>query len=286
MSTYRVLQEDMRPFADAAVKYFKKEFGVPSMRIEEELSAKVEFRPTLQGLLPDKHILCGEVCETLFPPFIEKFVLACRNHGLPVKLFVVIPKGQVQQIETKALTFAQENGIAILEVDENGSGKVLQGMPLSLSLGGLRSFDVGEFPPKYRGAVGAAIQTFKQGNPDKGCSLVYDEIEALTRKAIRKCNKIPKGLTKAPTFDLDKESWANVLEFLKKHVDKAQIKCPELTPALFNRLIALPPHRNDTGHKPASLEKLIQRDRQLRTRFEAAVDDLLAFIKAVQPLRL
>src|SRR6266850_5005737 len=140
MNIYRVLQEDMRPFADAAIKYFKNEFGVASMKIEEELSPKVEFRPTLQGLMPDKHVLCGEVCETLFPPYIEKFDLDCRNHGLPVKLFVVIPKGQVKHIETKALSFAQENGIAILEIDDSGGGKVLQGMPLSLSLGGLRPF--------------------------------------------------------------------------------------------------------------------------------------------------
>src|SRR5688572_28510576 len=118
MSTYRALQEELRPFADGAIKYFKKELGVPAIKIEEELSPKVEFRPTLHGLLPDKHILCGEVCETLFPPFIEAFVLACRNHGLPVKLFVVIPIGQVQQIETKALSIAQENGISILEISE------------------------------------------------------------------------------------------------------------------------------------------------------------------------
>jgi hypothetical protein len=77
-----------------------------------------------------------------------------------------------------------------------------------------------------------------------------------------------------------------VLEFLKSHVDRTRVKCPELAPALINRLIAITPHRNDTGHKPASLKKLIQRDRQLRTRFETAVDDLQALVQAVQPLHV
>ncbi|HEX9397199.1 MAG TPA: hypothetical protein VF943_10740 [Burkholderiales bacterium] len=286
MNIYRALQEELRPFADGAIKYLKNEFGVSSLKIEEELSAKIDFRPTLHGLLPDKHLVCVEVCDTLFPPLLERFILGCRNAGLPIKLFIALPKGQINTIETRSLSFAQENGIAILEIAENGSGKLIHGLPLSLSLGGLRSFDLAEFPRKYRAAIGSAITTFKQGNPEKGCAQIYDESEALTRRVLHRCKKIRKGLTKKPEFNIDKEAWANSLEFLKANVNKARVKCPDLTPSLINRLIAATPHRNDAGHKPNSLEKLIQRDTQLRTRFESAVDDLQALIRAAQPLHV
>jgi hypothetical protein len=284
MTIYRALQEELRPYADGVSKYFKKEFGVTGIKIEQELSPKIDFRPTLHGLMPDKHIICGEVCDTLFPPLVERFVLACRNAGLPVKLFVVLPRGQIDKIETKHLAFAQENGIALLEISEDGEGQLLQGLPLSLSLGGLRAFELGRFPRKYRSALGSAIATFKQGNPEKGCAQVYDEIEALTRRVLGRCSKVRKGLRRKPDFNVESAPWMTVLEFLKSHADRTRIKCPELTPALLNRLIAITPHRNDAGHKPGSLEKLILRDRQLRTRFETAVDDLQALIEAVQPL--
>src|SRR5260221_9749027 len=106
MNIYRALQEELRPYADGAVKYFKKEYGVATLKVEEELSSNIEFRPTLHGLMSDKHIICGEVCDTLFPPLIERFILACRNAGLPVKLFIVLPRGQIDKIETKDLSFA------------------------------------------------------------------------------------------------------------------------------------------------------------------------------------
>jgi hypothetical protein len=45
-------------------------------------------------------------------------------------------------------------------------------------------------------------------------------------------------------------------------------------------------YRNETGHKPASLPKKIERDKQLRTRFESAMDELGRLIEAARPLRV
>lgn len=285
MSTYRALPENLHSAADAAIKYFAKHHGVPQPKVEQEVHPAVPFRPTLQFQLPDKHFLCAEVVEELFPPELNEFVLSCRNHGVPVKLFAVVAQGQLAAIPTQAIKFAQENGIGVLEVAQSGAGTELV-KPVSLSLTGLREFRLSEYPAKYRAALRGAIDTFRQGNPAKGCAQVYDELERLTRKVGRKSMQIPGGLKKAPAFDWDRESWANVLEFLRANVQAGALNCPDLKPILFTRLMGMTEYRNDTGHKPASISKLIERDKQLRTRFESAMDELAQLIKAASPLRL
>lgn len=286
MTTYRALPDNLKDYADATIKYLSKELGLAAIKIEHEVHPDVEFRPTLSAVSTDKHIVCAEIVEHLFTPDIEAFVLSCRNHSLPVKLYVTVPKGQIQSYDPKILKFAHENGVAILEVAPPHHGVLITGQPISLSLGGLRKFDLQQFPAKYRAPLKQAIETFKGGNPPKGCSDVYDEIEQLTRRIGRKCAGITGGLKKNGNFDWDKESWANVLEFLRINVDKAKIGCPNLNNQLFSRLIGITEHRNETGHKPSSLQKRIDRDEQLRTRFESAMDALGCLIDAARPLHV
>ena len=286
MNTYRALPDNLKEYADATHKYLCKELGLAAIKIEHEVHREIEFRPTLSAISTDKHIICAEVVEQLFTPDIETFVLACRNYSLPVKLYVTVRKGQFQAYDPKVLKFARENGIAILEVSLPNHGALITNQPVSLSLGGLRTFSLQKFPAKYREPLKQAIETFKGGNPAKGCSDVYDEIEQLTRRIGRKCAGIAGGLKKNGNFDWDKEAWATVLEFLKTHVDKAKIGCPNLNNQLFSRLIGMTEYRNETGHKPSSLLKKIERDKQLRTRFESAMDELGCLIEAARPLRV
>lgn len=285
MNTYRVLTDPLRPFADGAVKYFSREFGVNSHKIESEVHPLLDYRPTLHWITQDKYVLCAEVCDILFPSDLERAILSCRNHGIPAKLFVVIPSGSIESVSTKAISFTRENGIGILEVDEKGNGKMLSAQPIPLSLTGLRSFDLGAYPPKYRNSIKGAIETFKLGNPPKACALIYDEIEALTRKIAIKAQKIPGGVLKAATLKLETDPWHNVITYLQTNASPSGLKCPDLKTTIFNRLIGTTPHRNDTGHKPRSTQKLIERDQELRTRFESAVDDLRTLIRASAPMK-
>ncbi len=286
MNTYRALPDNLKEYADATHKYLSKELGLTAIKIEHEVHREIEFRPTLSAISTDKHIICAEVVEQLFTPDIETFVLACRNHSLPVKLYVTVRKGQFQAYDLKALKFARENGVAILEISPPNHGVLITNQPVSLSLGGLRTFSLSEFPAKYREPLKQAIETFKSGNPAKGCSEVYDEIEQLTRRIGWKCAGITGGLKKKGNVDWDKDSWANVLEFLKSNVDKTAIGCLNLNNQLFSRLIGITEYRNETGHKPSSLQKKIDRDKQLRTRFESAMDELGCMIEAARPLRV
>jgi hypothetical protein len=59
-----------------------------------------------------------------------------------------------------------------------------------------------------------------------------------------------------------------------------------LTTAFLAKIHGVTPHRNESGHKPRSEAELKKRDRELRTRFEAAVDLLRDLIVAVKPLRV
>jgi hypothetical protein len=286
MNTYRALPDNLKEYADATQKYLSKDLGLTAIKIEQEVHREIEFRPTLSAISTDKHIICAEVVEQLFAPDIEAFVLACRNHSLPVKLYVTVAKGQFQSYEPKVLKFARENGVAILEISLPNHGALITTPPVSLSLGGLRTFSLQEFPAKYREPLKQAIETFKSGNPAKGCSEVYDEIEQLTRRIGQKCAGITGGLKKNGNFDWDKESWSNVLEFLKSNLDKVKTGCPNLNNQLFSRLIGMTEYRNETGHKPSSLQKKIDRDKQLRTRFESAMDELGCLIDAARILRI
>ena len=286
MNTYRALPDNLKNFADATQKYLAKELGLAAIKIEQEVHPEIDFRPTLSAISTDKHVICAEVVEQLFTPDIEKFVLACRNHSLPVKLYVAVRKGQFQAYDQKVLRIARENGIAILEVAPPNHGVLITNPPVSLSLGGLRAFSLQVFPPKYREPLKQAIETFKSGNPAKGCSEVYDEIEQLTRRIGRKCEGIPGALKQTGKINWEQGNWAPVLEFLKSNVDKAAIKCPHLNSQLVSRLIGMTEYRNETGHKPSSLQKKIERDKQLRTRFESAMDELGYWIEASRPLRV
>jgi hypothetical protein len=285
MNTYRVLTEPLRPIADGAIKYFGKEFGLNGHKIEAEVHPQLEYRPTLHWLAPDKYVICGEVCDVLFPIDLDRAILSCRNHGIPAKLFVIVPAGLFDSVPTKSISFARENGIGILEVDEKGTGKMLSGQPISLSLTGLRSFDVSEFPARYRAVVKAAIETFKLGNPPEACAIVYKELENLTRRIAKKAQRIAGGVTRPCPLNIDTDSWHSIITYLNTHVVRAALSCPELKAPLFNRLLGVTEHRNDTGHKPSSMAKLIARDQELRNRFESAVDILKALVHASSPMK-
>lgn len=76
------------------------------------------------------------------------------------------------------------------------------------------------------------------------------------------------------------------MQLMGARLDATQANCPGLTPAFLARIHGVTPHRNESGHKPANEELLKKRDRELRTRFESAVDLLGDLIVAVKPLRV
>lgn len=278
--SYSFLSPHLQSLAEAIRKCFKKNHGIGSFRIEEAISKNINFSHTLVATTKDYHFLCIEVSENAYLTTLDAIVLEYRDKSLPVKLYVAVPKDHPNTEFQLQLSRARQHGVGVIEVDDNGCDIIQEA--LSQSLAGVRSPD--GFPSKYREGLTKALHTFRNGDPAKGCSAVYDEIEALSRKVAAKTHA--KGWWKtAPTENIQIGRWAKVMREMMNNLDYK--KCPpKLTHVLIARIVGVTAHRNETGHKPGTKAALINRDRQLRTRFESATDLLRDLIDAGKPLRV
>ncbi len=280
--TYRILPPHLQNLAEMARKYFRSK-GVTKFRVEAAISPDGIFRHTLTANTTDGHYVCVEVSENAYFDTLDAMVLEYRNRKLPVRLYVAIPKGTPNDNFQKQLRQARRNGVGVLEVDGKSAELVLEA--LSQSLADLRQIDLNSIPARYRSNLSQAVDTFRNGNPAKGCAMVYDEIEDLSRRIAKKTQQ--KGLwRKIPKMKLDKDPWANVLEALMNELNLSACGCPKLKKPLLARVLGVTSYRNETGHKVRNRTDLIKRDKQLATRFEAASDLLLELIDASKPLHV
>jgi hypothetical protein len=283
---YLYLPAQLAWVADAAAQFFKDNRGVQKFQVEKELVKWLRYGPTLHSVALDQYYFCIEVLPSPFSPTLESVVSDCMQQSLPVKLFVAFPGGpNIPDYKSQA-DRARLKGVGVLEVT-TASCQVIH-EALSLSLIGVRPIDKKSFPPKYRQALSDAEATFRNGSPAKGCAIIYDEIEGLSRRIAIKTRA--KGFWKAPPagskpgrIKLDKGNWEPVIEAVMEHLDWN--KCGYLKRSL-RRVLSITPHRNESGHKPKTLAALVRREKELKTRFENAVDILSELIVASRPLRV
>jgi hypothetical protein len=287
---YIILDQTLHTTADEAAKFFRAERGITRpFEIEKPVLNIEGLRPTLSVLGPDFYHMCIEVRESAYHLSLDSFVLDCKNKNSPVKLYVAMPKKSLDPNFKENLRRARQNGVGVFLVDEN-DGEIIS-EALALSLTGLRRVNPKDFPPKYRFAVNEAETIFHDGHPHKACSILFDEIESLTRKIAEKTFKNGNWKTlgpgrggRAPRFY--KGNWAVLLDQLIKELNVKACGCPDLNTTLLSRILGMTPHRNDSGHKPKSQADLQRRDKELRTRFEHAYDALRDLVKASKPLRV
>lgn len=282
---YRILASPLHATADAAIAWFMNNWGISkaSVTVEDQINPAVELRPTFSAKMRDSYVLCIEVSQSVYANHLNACVLTCMQLGLPVKLFVAVPKDTRDTDYGRNIKAAKRNGVGVIEVD-NGSGLIIQNA-LSLSLNALRPIEVTQFPKRYRHALSHAEQVFRDGAPEKGCSLVYDEIESLFRKIVSKTES--KGYwPNGGNLNVATVAWATLITNWDKHLDRAACKCPKLTPTFCARILGITAFRNQSGHKPKTLKQLKQRDQQLRTRFEDAVDLFRDLVEASRPLKV
>jgi len=283
---YRYLPEQLHPTADAVMQFFRDSRGLRKMKIEEELEGTtLGYRPALHELTREGYYVSVDVKESPFSTTLEAVVSDCMQRSLPVKLFVAFPASSEIQDYRRLLGRAREKGVGVIEVADAGCQILYEA--LALSLIGVRPIDKKSFPPKFRLALSDAEATFRT-SPEKGCSLIYDEIEALSRKIAAKTKA--KGLWKSPPpgkrlpqTNLETGNWARAIDTLMNWLDWN--KCGYLRDCL-RRVQSVIPYRNESGHKPRTAAARIKRDRELKTRFEAASDMLRDLIVAARPLRL
>jgi len=285
--SYQYLSEQLRPIADSAARFFKSKWGVHSFKVENTIHNDISYRPTLHAITRDHHFLCVEVSESPYPSGLDAFVADCMNLCLPVRLVVALPAGSTDANYSRDLARARRHGVGVLEVSPQDA-KLIQ-LALSFSLAAVRPIYLERFPSKYRLTLSQAEDAFRRGNPTKGCSLLYDEIEALSRKIAKKTHG--KGLwrpikpgQKPPKVNFNRGKWEKVVRTLMENLDYS--KCKSLTGTLLARVVGITAHRNESAHKVTNQRDLIRRDTQLRTRFETATDILFELINASKPLRL
>jgi hypothetical protein len=281
---YKLLPPGLQPTADAAIEWFVNEWGIKKSRVEVEAAfdSDINLRPTFVVPLDDGNLLCIEVSSNIYSNTLDSVVLRCRDKGLPVKLVVAAPKDVNDGEYSKKIKDAKRAGVGVLEVDSD-SGQFVQS-PLSLSLTGVRPLQLAEFPPRYRQALQHAHQMFRDGEPSKACSLVYDELERLCRALAKKV--VQKGLWKPGKLKLDISPWASVMSSMDQGIDRSDPLAKKVTSSLVARVIGVTGHRNESGHAPKNLKERTKRDHALRTRFESGVDLLHEVIEATKGFRL
>lgn len=283
---FRVLPSQLHSTAEEVVRFFADDRGISRFKVEAPVSNDLDYRPTLQATAPEYYDFWIEVSEAPYLLSLDGVVLHCMTRCLPVKLYVAFPAGTSPTEYKKCADEARTKGVGLLEVSLGKCMVVHEALLLSLL--GARSEDRSQFPPRYRSVLSTAETTFRNGDPAKGCSLVYDEIEALSRRLAGKILKnnwwthLSGG---SPTFNADKDPWASVLDIL---ISRANFNAlpPAAKKSLLMRVAALTDVRNDAGHKPKNRAARMKRDRELRTRFESAIDLLRDFVNALRPLRL
>jgi hypothetical protein len=220
----------------------------------------------------ESYFVAAEIQEKPDLTLLHSVVLDCMRLNIPVKLYVAFPEKEGHN-PLKEIDKAHKIGLGIIEVRDAGVHVVKEAVPLSLW--GYR-LDRLRFPAKYRSLLADAENTYRDGSPAKGCGLIYDEIEDLTRKLAIATHK--KGMWRtAPTLNLQTGPWHKVMEQFERNLIKARYRA--LTGTLLHRIMGITGHRNESGHKPSSAAQRVRRDAELRTRFESAIDLLYEIVR-------
>jgi hypothetical protein len=282
---YQALAESLRPVADAVASFLRQEEGATRFKVEKPLEGGGKYGPTLQALCPDGSLIAIEVNEGGFTTPLDAFVLECQRNGVPVRLFVAAPLGAPAQALLDLHRFAKSRGIGVLEVDGT---TVTRHIPaLRLSLTGLRAVNRKRFPRRIGQHLVGAEETFRNGDPAKGCTRVYDVVERCSRRLcvdVKSKNLWKRSLAIPGHQDewYERSPWAGVLKLVADSGDWRAIRSVgiDISDALWSQIRGLTGHRNETGHEPTSLRALQSRDTKLRTRFEHAVDTLDELLEA------
>lgn len=287
--SYLILPSNLHSAADKVRSYFDKDYGLKNIKVEESIDDDVNWRPTISGSTSDYHLVCVEVTDGGYTSALDNAVVQLMTKGLPVRLFVAYPSDDSVDSDKVLATFrtASDKGIGIVEVRSTGRCVVRQNA-IKLSLAAVRRIDRPSLAKKYRQAFVDAEATFLNGDPSKGCSRVYDELEALTRKFATRAAKL--GWWNPGSMKIDTGPWAKVLAGMIRdfsgRLGDVRGRCPGFELHLLNGILGVTGHRNDSGHKPRSRKALMTRDAQLRTRFEHATDLFVALQNSTRPLRL
>lgn len=265
---FRALSESLRGTANGAAKYFSEERGLKSIVSEKAVDTFPEYAFTLSGTTPDYRDVCIEVSESPYPSLLENVVLDCKSRSVPISLYSSFPERQEPPANYKErVDRARMHGVGIVEITAGGGRLIHEAIPLHLH--GAR-LDIKRFPKRLRETLTEAGNVFRAGSPPKACSIIYDEIEAISRNLAERTYNKRFWKNPPPNVRFYNVPWAGVMDELSQQLDYK--KCRGISRPLVARILGVTEHRNETGHKPRNRAARVRRDQELRTRFEAASD--------------
>jgi hypothetical protein len=241
------------------------------VRIEEELVRGLP-KPTLQANTADGEIVCVEFSETdCYPQALTRLVEDFRAAQLPVKVYIALPSTAQNATSMTDLVRARRQGIGVMLVEPAGTVNVLD-EPVSQLITQLRKINMMDYPARLRDRLSQAQNTFLAGNPPKGCSDLYDLLEETTRKIVKAAINRNLWNGNLPSFDPATVGWNSLCNAAYANMQFNNVGT--LAQPLWASVMAITPHRNETGHSARTIKARKRRDLEMRTRFEHAADVL------------
>jgi len=285
---FSILSPEMRPTAEGARKYLIQRWGLrsDSVRVESPIGGVKNFVPAFHGVDSAHNIVCVEVSSRAYRNAWDSTILDCRESGLPIKIYVAMPKGAIDPEFQTHRALARERGVGLLEIDvARPHLSEVSYAALSQPLTGVRKMEVAGFPKKYRPIIGQAERMYRDGDPGKACSTLYDEIESLTRRLAFRAKEV--GLWKSvPSCNFQTTNWGPFLAIMKRELKWGAPDLKPVSPDLWARVEGIVKYRNQSGHKPKNTKELVEIEKQLRTRFEMAGDILKDLVGASKGLKI
>lgn len=290
--SYTMLGQNLHETADRAKKYFAQTYGATHFECEQALDKDLPLKPTWQGDMNEGYRLCIDVRESPFSNSLYEFVMECSARGMPIRLWVAVPHGNVAPTFNAELKQARKLGVGVVQIGDDGTAHEFH-KPVALSLFGLKGTDFKVVPKARREALKNAEDLFRGGAPDKGCQEICQCLELVTRQFAEYTHdaglwNTPAGAKALLPRFFRRDSWATMLEALDSRVDveRTRAKCPAFTKPKVAGARHYTDWRNSLSHKPKTLKQLQERDAKLRTMFEATRDLLIEWYLIVKPLRM
>jgi hypothetical protein len=290
--TYALLGQNLWDIADRAKAYFAAQHGARNFKSERPLEGDLPLKPTWQATVDPGYLLCIDVRESPFSSTLYEFVNKCASLGLPIRLWVAVPKDSSGTNFAAELRQAREAGVGVIQFSDDGAEHVFH-RPIAPSLFGLKKTDLATVPKRRRDSVKTAESTFLDGSPAQGCQEICQELEQLTREFAEYTHS--QGWWKQPakprpwnsTFFRTKP-WANVLEDMEHHLEigKVRHKSPGMTKQSIVRARGHTDWRNEVSHRPKTFRETKDRDARLRTMFESTRDILVEWYGIAKPFKL
>src|SRR4051794_13628160 len=96
--TYRILASQLYEVANESRRFCTEQWGIrrAKINVEQPIDNELGFVPTLSATTSDAYLVCIEVSTRVYSPTLDAFVLACKNRGMAVKLYVAVPRDSIE----------------------------------------------------------------------------------------------------------------------------------------------------------------------------------------------